>query len=214
MMFLRILLLVGFSQLSHTTLAADAGWFAKPYVGASLLSDTDGSRVDQITQDLDVESDTGFLAGLGVGYRYNDNWAAEIAWEYRTNDSETIFADGTRFGDGNYASNIFYLNGYYYFEAKGRWQPYVGAGLGWTQEIDLDLEALGPEQSFSGDGDVALQVFGGAEYHLSDRLYLNMEIRYSRLTSIDLDAESGALGAIVDLDYTPLTFGAGLTYRF
>ena len=213
-MFLRILLLVGFLQLSFTTHAADAGWFAKPYVGASLLSATDGSRVDQITQDLDVETDAGFLAGMGVGYRYNDNWATEIAWEYRTNDSETIFADGTRFGDGNYASNTFYLNGYYFFDAIGHWQPYVGAGLGWTQEIDLDLEGLGPEQSFSGDGDVALQIYGGAEYQFTDRLYLNLELRYSRLSSVDLDAESNALGAIEGLDYTPLTFGAGLTYRF
>lgn len=193
---------------------AESGWYVKPYTGYSSLSDTSGDRLDAVSQPVDVDLSGGFLAGLGVGYQYCNNWAAEIAWEYRSNDSETSYADGTRFDDGNYASNIFYLNGYYLFEPRGNWQPYLGAGIGWVQEIDIDLEGLGPEQSFSGDGDVALQFMGGVHYKFSDRWLINGELRYSRISGVDLEAEAGAVGSIEDLDYDPLSISIGLTYRF
>ncbi len=215
MFFIRIYLVVGLALVSHFCLAEQGNWYVKPYGGLSQLSDTDGDRVDGTTQPVDISLDTGFVAGLGVGYRYNTRWAAELAWEYRTNDSETTFVDGTRFDDGNYASNVFYLNGYYYLTPRGAWQPYLGAGIGWVQEIDIDLEGLGPEQSFSGDGDVSLQVFAGVSYEVNANWSINLEARYATLSGVDLDAESGgALGSIEDLDYEPFSLLAGLTYRF
>lgn len=209
------MLVLGLALAAPVVRADEAGWYLKPYGGLSQLSDTKGDRVDGTAQWADVSVDPGFLAGLGFGYRYNARWAAEVAWEYRTNDSETRLADGTVFDDGNYASNVFFLNGYYYLSPRGKWQPYLGAGLGWVQEIDIDLEGAGPEQSFAGDGDVMLQVFAGVDYAFNDRLSMNLELRYARLSGVDLDAESGpAGGSIEDLDYDPVSLAAGITYRF
>ena len=214
MQFLRLVLLFVL-VVAAIPARAEPGWYVKPYGGFSRLADTSGDRIDAgASQSVDVDLSGGFLAGVGVGYRYGEHWVAEIAWEYRTNDSEILFADGTLYDDGNYASSVFYLNSYYQFASSGRWQPYIGAGVGWVQEIDIDLEGLGPEQSFSGDGDVALQVMGGVNYEIDDRWLIGGEIRYSKISEVDLDAESNAFGSIEGLDYDPWSVSLGVTYRF
>lgn len=213
MQHIRICLVIVLLGLSVPSLA-EPGWYLKPYGGFSSLSDSSGTREDGMAQSADVDLSGGFVSGLGVGYIYGDHWIAELAWEYRTNDSETSFANGTVFDDGNYASNIFYLNGYYLFDASGAWQPYLGAGVGWVQEIDIDLEGFGPEQSFSGDGEFVIQVMGGVNYMLNDRWAVNGELRYTSISEVDLEAESGATGAIKGLDYEPVSVTLGVIYRF
>lgn len=203
--------------LSPTVFAADdRGWFLKPNVGLSNLSDLSASvtGIGAFDGSADISTDSGFVAGLGLGYRYNSNWAAEIAWEYRTNDSAVTLSDGTLFSEGDYASNTFFLNGIYSFDSSSAWTPYLGAGISWVQEIDIDLEAGGNELSYSGDGEVGFQVFGGVGYSFNDNWALQAELRYGSITGIELDAESTALGQFSDLDYQPTTFQMALVYDF
>ncbi|MEL7043572.1 MAG: OmpW family outer membrane protein [Pseudomonadota bacterium] len=195
----------------------EAGWFARAWGGYSSLSDT-GGAFDNTTagppvDSVDVSADGGFTAGAGFGYRYAPRLAVELAWEYRSNGSETTFAAGPGFDDGNYASNTFFLNGYYYLDKRGPWEPYLGAGLSWIQEIDIDLEGNGPEQSYAGDGDVGFQVFVGSNYRLNERWSAHGELRYSSVTGVDLEGE-GISGRFSDFDYEPLTFQLGLSYSF
>ena len=84
----------------------------------------------------------------------------------------------------------------------------------YQQEIDLDLEGAGPELSYSGDGEVGLQLFGGVNYHLDERWALNAELRYSHFDGVDLEGESGAQGEIKSLDYAPLSAQIGVIYKF
>ncbi|MEM6484932.1 MAG: OmpW family outer membrane protein [Pseudomonadota bacterium] len=192
-------------------------WFGRAWGGFSSLSDTSGSsdgfQLDPSTDSLSVDTSGGFAAGTGVGYRFTDNFAAELAWEYRSNDSEVDFDSGASFDDGNYASSTFFLNGYYYLPSRGAWEPYLGLGLAWAQEIDIDLEGNGPEQSFSGDGDVGIQVFAGVSYRINPNWSAQGELRYGRITGLDLKGE-GNPGTISDFDYEPLTLQIGLKYEF
>jgi opacity protein-like surface antigen len=194
-----------------------AGWYARAWGGFSALSDTSGSVEGfdpAVTMDsVDVSTDGGFTAGAGVGYRYGPRIGVEVAWEYRSNDSETTFASGPSFTEGNYASNTFFLNGFYYLNTRGAWEPYIGAGLAWVQEVDIDLEGMGPEQSFSGDGDVGIQVFIGTNYRLSERWSAQGELRYGRISGIDLEGEN-VPGSFSDFDYEPFTAQVGLSYHF
>lgn len=193
----------------------DRGWSLRPYVGLSQLSDQSASvsGTGFANGAADIELDSGFVSGLGVSYRYNANLSAEIAWEYRSNDSQVTLADGTRFDDGNYASNVFAINGIYDFASGGAWTPYLGGGLSWIQEIDIDLEGNGPERSFSGDGDFGYQVFAGLRYLLSDNWNLHGELRYTTFDDLDLDGER-IQGRFTGLEYRPLTFQVGLSYSF
>ncbi|TQV73155.1 porin family protein [Aliikangiella marina] len=199
------------------TFAETKGWYVKPYLGLNELSNTNGQSVAIGALDgrTEVSTDSGFTAGIGLGYRYNDKFAAEISWEYKTNDSSTLLADGQFFSEGNYASNLFFVNGYYYFQnsSDSKWQPYIGAGFGWVQEIDIDLEENGVEQSFSQQGKFGSQFFAGLNYQLSSQWDINTELRYSRFTDIDLRNEAN-LGQINGLDYTPTTLQLGFSYRF
>jgi outer membrane protein W len=199
--------------LSNTALAE--GYFLRPVFGISQLSDTDGQTQDigATNGNLDISVDGGFNAGLGFGYHYNNNIAVEVFWEYRTNDSEALIDDGTFFEEGNYASNIFYLNGFYFIENESSWSPYVGAGVGYVQEIDIDFEQNGAELSYSDSGSVAYQLFAGLDYKFSKHLLANAEVRYSSVSVGTLEGEEN-IGSIDDLDYTPITLQIGIKWLF
>ena len=125
-----------------------------------------------------------------------------------------VLADTSEFDDGNYASNIFYLNGHYRFAPNGDWQPYVGAGLTLVEEVDIDLERGGEELSYSGDGDIGYQLFAGVDYRINPEWSLQGELRYGSITGIDLEGESGDPGEIEDIDYQTTTLQIGLVYEF
>lgn len=194
---------------------ASENFFLRPVVGLSQLSNTkgDSNSIGQTDGIVDVTVDTGFNAGLGFGYQYGNNIAVEIYWEYRTNDSQALLSDNTFYEEGNYASNIFYLNGFYYFKGSQSWSPYLGAGIGWVQEIDIDFEQNENEESFSGSGDSVFQIFAGVDYRLTKNINANAEIRFSSVTDLTLDGEERA-GSIQNIDYQPVTFQVGLKWMF
>ena len=200
-----------------TAHAAGEGWSIVPYVGTSQLGNQSPDLIgsdDLVDGGLDITVDTGFTAGVGLRYDYeNSRWASEVGWEYRTNDSQTTTADGNVLPDGNYASNIFYLNGRYALTDGNRWTPWIGGGLTWIQEVDLDSEDANGERSFSESGFVGFQVMAGIDYDVSDRFYLTSELRYMSYNSLDLEEEGGN-GRITNIDYQPVTLGLGFGIRF
>ena len=207
--------ITGIFLLPIQSYAEGGEFYLKPTIGLSSLSDqTPTTRgIGTVDGSSDLSLDGGFVGGLAWGYRYSNNFAAEIAWEYRSNDSQVTLADGSVFEDGNYASNTFFLNGYYFPETERTWQPYVGLGIGFFEEIDVDLESGGVEQSFSGDGETLIQFMVGVEYPVSPKLDLTAELRYSSASDISLSGE-GSSGQFDGLDYDPLTIQLGLKYTF
>jgi outer membrane protein W len=163
------------------------------------------------------EYSAGWLAGGALGYRITDNWATEISWDYRNNGTDkTKFTDGSSFNEGDFASNIFFLNGYYRFDPvmNTKFRPYVGAGIGWVQEIDMDLQnAGGAETSYSSKNEFAGQIMAGVEYPIAQNWDFSTEVRYMNVSSINLKQENGA-GRINDVDYDPFTVAVGVTYNF
>jgi len=189
---ITIALALGWSlQASTVTQAAGEGWSLVPYIGLSQLGDQSPqlAGADGIANGtLDIAVDSGFTAGLGLRYGYeNSRWTSEFGWEYRSNDSSITAADGTVLPSGNYAS--------------------------WLQEVDLDSESSEGERSFSDSSSVGLQLLAGVDYDLSDQLYFTSEIRYANHTGIDLEEEGGS-GRVTDIDYQPVTLGLGIGWRF
>ena len=203
-------LMAGLLTGSPVALAQSDGWSVVPYLGISQMSDQSAELVqasDLSEGELDVELDSGFTAGLSLRYSYpTSRWTSEVGWEYRSNDATTTTSDGTQLPGGNYASNVFVLNGRYGLTEGQRWTPWVGAGVVWVQEVDLDSEDANGERSFSDSGSVGLQVLAGIDLDLTDRLYLTSELRYARLTGLDLAEEGGSdQGVVKGIDYAPVT---------
>lgn len=203
------------AQMSTAQTNRSESWYLKPTLGYSQLSDTSAltTAVGVADGSADIQTDGGFSAGAILGYQYNQRWASEIGWEYRSNDSQVTLADTQFFPDGNYASNTFFVNGIYNFEVAGKWKPYVGFGIAWIQEVDIDLEGLGPELSFSGDGEIGVHGLLGIGYQLTSQWALTGELRISRFAEMDLEGEGNA-GGFKGLDYNPNSFQLGLRYSF
>lgn len=197
--------------------AKASGWSVVPHLGLSLMQDQnlnlEGFGAGQDGR-AELSLDSGFAAGLSARYHYSDSrWVSEFGWEYRSNDAKITASDGSQLPGGNYASNIFYLNGRYRLVESQPITPWLGLGVLWTQEVDLDSENTAGERSFSDSGSIGYQLMAGVDYDLSERIYLTGEIRYSTQSGIDLNEENGT-GAVTGIDYQPLTMSLGFGYRF
>jgi outer membrane autotransporter protein len=194
--------------------AEDAGWYARAHGGLSSLSDSDGQFEEgNDSTAINADADSGAFTGIAGGYRFGNGWRTELAWEYRNNDLTGSIGD-TSYPTADFASSTVYVNGIYAFDNGKAWTPYIGAGLAWAQEIDIDFERDGMEQSYSTSGDAGFQVFAGVEYALSNNWTLSAEARYSSIGSLDLDPESNAPGQMRDLDYQHTSLQIGMTYNF
>lgn len=202
-------LFAGISLSAQVAAAQTAHFYVKPYAGISYMNNVKGQTG---ASNIDIELDKGMALGAAFGYRYNANIAAELAWEYRSNDSESQV--GAEFyPEGNYASNLIYLNGVYFFNPIGKLTPYIGAGVGWIQEIDIDLERSGVETSFSNSGNLSYQGFVGIEYSWSAAWSFHTELRHAGAKSGDLQDEQ-TKAMFSNLNYKPFTWQLGAKYQF
>jgi opacity protein-like surface antigen len=93
----------------------------------------------------DGEFDSGMLAGLGVGYTFNQWFRVDLTGEYRgktdftatdrySNENPPDFDDGEEWGVNNYDAKksewLFLANAYLDLGEWHRITPYVGAGIG------------------------------------------------------------------------------------
>ncbi|MGB0371813.1 MAG: outer membrane protein [Opitutales bacterium] len=190
--------------------------YVEAFGGFSALSDTsfdDGSVTD-------AEFSSGALFGAGLGYAIDSNWAVEMEFFYRSNDAETL--TGGNYGgvtESDYASTNIMLNAVYTFSDDegaplwGDFTPYLGAGVGFLQEVDVDFTVSGEEQSFSDSWVPTAQVFGGVEYYWDTRWSLFVEARYQIAGSVEMDPETGS-GSTISADYDSMSFLTGLRFRF
>lgn len=196
------------------------GFYATLYGQASRLGSTsfDGSSGTGLGPGLKAEFDNGYGFGGDFGYRYGNGWAAEVEWNYRRHGLKSLrsgSASGNLASDGDFASNILFVNGLRRFPAPARaWTPYVGAGLGWVQEIDLDITSAGRERSYSESGKVAVQLIAGAEFALSPAWSLTTDLRWLRVGDVELTAEESGGGRLAKPRYNPVSVQVGVRRNF
>ncbi len=213
-------LLAAFAGTAAAPLAAEDDWYVRLGGGVAYQADADGARLtDQDgRQSVDASFDPGFGAGLSVGRWFGDRWRADLGFDYRTVDNDRIKLDDGRVADdSNYASTGVSLNGYYHFtdgRAERRFSPYVGAGLVWLNEIDIDLEGDSFDatyEDFEDDG-FGVQLIGGVSWRQSKRWRWDAELRWLYYGEADLDNDNG--NTLEGLDYTPVTAYVGVSYAF
>ncbi len=191
--------------ISATPAAAD-GYYLKAFGGASMLGDSDLS-ITGVGSEADLGFSSGVLAGAAVGYAYpGRNVAAEIEWAYRSGDSD----DGSLAEGGDLASTALMLNGIWTLGSAGALQPYLGAGIGYITEVDFDVPSGTAAGEYSDRGGFAFQLIGGASYPISERASVFGEIRYFDAGSLSLSSDTATL----DVDYSTLDLGFGLTFNF
>lgn len=203
--------LAAFDAAAHDT----AGLYSTIYVGPSFLPSTNltETRTPGTVLSGGAKFDTGLGIGGALGYRYGNGLAAEIAFDYRSHGLKNV---GGTTADGDFASKTIFLNGYYRFAKWNAVRPFVGAGLGWAPEIDIDINRNGRSISYSRSGALALQGIVGGEVEISTKWSLVGDLRVMQISSGSFKSETaGASGAISgNLNYRPVSANLGLSYRF
>lgn len=193
-------------------------FFGKIYAGLNMLNDKKISQAGVASSGAIGNSSfsSGWIAGGALGYYFTNNLATEISWDYRTNElNKANFSDGKNFSEGDFASNIFFLNNYYNFNPiiKNKLRPYVGLGLGFVEEIDIDLNSGGIENSYSSNGNLAYQLIAGLAYSVNKDWDLTTDIRHIRINSVTLKNEKGD-GQLRRIEYNPISLSFGVMYKF
>ncbi|MCA6299955.1 MAG: outer membrane beta-barrel protein [Phenylobacterium sp.] len=209
--------LVGTLLAGGVAMAQEAGdqpgFYARVYGGISTLSDT---RVSVGVSSASGKFSGSTLAGGAFGYDYEGPWRAEIEYTYRSSD---VKVPASFAGGGDYASTAILVNGLYSIGQVGPLRPYVGAGIGFTREVDFDLKKqTGPSAppssapgSYSSSGRLAYQAIAGAEVAFDDRWSGFGELRAFAIDSPNL---SGSGGKKLRADYQTFDVLVGVSRRF
>ena len=196
----------------------DRGFYATVYAQSSRLGATHFDETGNAGLGTGLRADFSNGTGFGgdIGFRYGNGWAAEFEWNYRRHDLKSLRTTGsTTVSEGDYASNIFFINGLRRFVSPaGGWTPYVGAGLGWVQEIDFDLNSGSTERAWSKQGKFGVQLIGGTEIPLGKDWRLAADIRVLRVGGVTLPAEQGVQGSLAKPRYNPVSVQLGLRRMF
>jgi opacity protein-like surface antigen len=171
------------------------GFYAGGAVGVNILTDSDVEGGGTTTS---VDFDTGY-AGLGaVGYGFGNGLRLEGEIGYRDNDADDI---------GSAKAWDFMGNLLYEFPSKGKFRPYIGAGIGAVRtEFEDGLVAGG---NIIDDNDVVFgyQGIAGVAVALHERIDLTLDYRYLGTSDSTF---STAAGGKVDAEYDSHTFMVGL----
>jgi opacity protein-like surface antigen len=194
------------------------GFYATVYAQASNLGSTTFDEVGNagFGSGLKATFGSGFGLGGDIGFRYGNGWASELEWNWRRHDLKSLNRSGsTLASSGDFASNIIFVNGLRRFIGQaGGWTPYVGAGLGWVQEIDFDINSGGTDRAWSKTGKAALQLIGGTEIPLGNAWRLAADVRLLRVGKVELPAEEGVTGRLSQPRYNPVSVQVGLRRAF
>ena len=194
------------------------GFYATVYAQTSKLGSTTFNEIGNAGLGSGLKASFGTGLGLGgdIGFRYGNGWASELEWNWRRHDLKSLNRSGTTLASsGDFASNIIFVNGLRRFIGPaGSWTPYVGAGLGWVQEIDFDIPSGGTERAWSKSGKAAVQLIGGTEIPLGDTWRLTADVRVLRIGNVELPAEEGVTGRLTQPRYNPVSVQVGLRRLF
>ncbi|MDA0374030.1 MAG: outer membrane beta-barrel protein [Planctomycetota bacterium] len=198
--------------------AAGSGFYLRVDAGLGAVLDTEVERTDASgASNLgDAAFDSGWMTGTALGYRFSDRWSADLEFTYRTNDVDRIRpvgATGLDAASGDFASGALMANVRYHFPSESRLRPYVGLGAGLVEEIDIDVDLAGVENSYSDSG-FGVQAMLGVEYALDDSWSLSGEARYFRALDFEGSGEGPSAGGRASADYDHFGVLLGLTYRF
>lgn len=216
------LLLIGPMLLGLTpALAQDPDnkeWYGTLFTGLGAVS-TDSLVLESTTASESVGVDFGAGVALGgsIGRSFGNRWRLEGQFTYQTSELDPIaFSTRADVADGDFSSGALSATGYYDFKGAGDSRkslvPFVGTGVTWLQEVDIDFDDGVAEESFSSN-EFGWHLGAGVRYEPDARWFLNAELRYLSVTDITLESES-ATGSRVLADYEPFSLTIGFGRRF
>src|SRR5213078_2825317 len=182
------------------------GFYGAIDAGANVYQDRGGTKVfsDEFgdTLTIDPKNDVGFFGGLKLGYVFGTG-------VFRPTIEGDFFYNGFRgganftlrdpFGDVVRSSSLTtwintgaFMGNFISRFAFGRFQPYVGAGVGIYYAESAGVDISGPRGTFNGGGgqshaDLAWQVIAGTDYYWTPKFSTFIEYHFLDYTSTQIN---------------------------
>jgi len=215
----------------------DEGWYLRGNAGYGVHLDSDLSGgLDSNQHGNGLQSEGNGAFSLGAGYDFGDNWRLEL-------DADTL---ETSFGSisqtpsskGSLKTESLMLNALYDFDDFGKFEPYVGAGLGLVKAkgrfsahdfpgtanellrnpvcVGARVPAVAASCAISdSDSGLGWQLLAGLGYKVSDNL--TWDTHYTYLDGPDLDLQGHSANQVFDAELSDVgahTLLTGLRYTF
>jgi outer membrane protein len=155
-----------------------------------------------------VSVDSGTSATFNFTYMMTANWAVELLAAYPFEHDIALVDGGAKVAETKHLPPTVSLQ--YHFMPDARFQPYIGAGVNYTNFFSektmgaLEGTNLSLDDSWGWAGEV------GADITFNEQWFMNLNVRY---IDIDTDAtlDGAALGSVA---IDPWVYGIHLGYRF
>lgn len=162
-------------------------WYLRGDIGFALNEDPDISRAAATFSGAEMDESWSF--GAGLGYNFGDNLRGDITVDHRFEaDLNSIDPATGAANRTTLASTVILANLYYDFRDRNHFTPYVGLGLGVTNnELDEQSGATASDFSF----DLAAAAMAGFSYRLRNEWTFDAGYRFLYLG----EAQTEAIGA-------------------
>jgi opacity protein-like surface antigen len=164
------------------------GWYLTVGAGAAWPSDIDvRTRGLDPNSNGDVSFDGGFSVDGGLGYDFGAI-RAELTYGYtRSNISDVEFNNNNEFGGSGIINKNDVMASLYWDILPGRWTPYIGGGIGYTNLSTPSLNIAGFRTGSGNEGVFGWQAKVGVSYALAYNWDVYVEGTYSGAEGFDRD---------------------------
>ena len=189
------------------------GWSTE-FDGGTAFSGEFGARygngfragVEIVYSQSDVDTHTGVTLGGGSIDGLDAASIASSADPLGVTVAQVV-ADGR----GEITNTGIFFNGYYDFNPQGAFQPYLGAGLGYS-DVSVTYQPSGISVIDDSEGKFAYQLKAGATYKLQNQWEVFGEYAYRASEDIELDNQ--LFPGTLDIENTQNVFSVGVRYTF
>jgi len=166
-------------------------------------------NVDPKSSNGDVVTvDSGTALVFNGTYFFTPNLGFEILAATPFSHDIKLADGGAKVGETKHLPPTFSLN--YHFDTNSAFKPYVGAGLNYTLFFDEDTEGDLSDFSLSLDDSIGLAAQLGADFDVSDTMFMNVAIRW---IDINTDAELDGVG-VEEVEIDPLVYSLTVGWKF
>lgn len=185
------------------------GSAANAYEQGDWLLRVGAGYVDPDSDNGDVASVDGAAAVVFNGsYFFTPNVSVELLASTPFSHDIKLASDGTKVGNTKHLPPTLSLQ--WHFDTQSVVKPYVGAGINWTIFFDEDTKGPLAGSSLSLDDSVGVAVQLGADFDVSDTMFMNLDIRW-----MDIESDAKLDGVKLDtVDIDPMVYSLTVGWKF
>jgi len=201
------------------------GFYGAIDAGANVYQDRGGTKVFENefgdTLEVDPKNDVGFFGGIKLGYVFGTGvFRPTIEGDFfyngfRGGADTTLTIDGEvvrQVSATSFINTGAFMGNFIGRFAFGRFQPYVGAGVGIYYAESAGVDITGPRGTFNGGGgqshaDLAWQIIAGTDYYWTPKFSTFIEYHFLDYTSTQINTNQTR-------DLGQHLVGAGLRFHF